>query len=363
MPTGTKIIIAVIVALFGSVVIYFAFVSPAATPDTGKSSVPGVSPKPSAPPAGAGRTEAPIVNPPRPNAPAPAPVTPPALSGNTEPRPAVSDPMTPVGKDARDPNRPAVDPNAPKQSGGKGDGSAAPGSGPGTTPGLGAGSGTSPTPGTNANPSSVPTNPVANPAGGGTNPPAPPTNAPKPNDPQPVKPQNPGPKPADGGPTPVKPATPPSTPSADGKREHVVANGETMSVIAEKYYGDKNKWELIAKANPLIDPARMAIGMKLVIPAKPADAKPAPANTPAGTPPTAGSGQTSHTVAAGETLISLSRKYYGKDSHWELIYDANRKVIGDDPAELKVGMKLVIPAKPAESKAESKTESKPKPSA
>jgi nucleoid-associated protein YgaU len=130
-----------------------------------------------------------------------------------------------------------------------------------------------------------------------------------------------------------------------------------MSLIAEKYLGDRNKWELIAKANPLVDPTRLKIGTKLVIPAKPAATSGNGAGS-GGAPlpsasPTLGAGEQSHTVAAGDTLISLSRKYYGKDALWELIYDANKKTIGDDPAGLKVGMKLVIPAKPADPKPKS----------
>jgi nucleoid-associated protein YgaU len=131
-----------------------------------------------------------------------------------------------------------------------------------------------------------------------------------------------------------------------------------MSSLADKYYGDKNLWQTISKANPLVDPTRMPIGTKLVIPAKPSPSKPAdskPSSTSGGSnsgasgslPAGTSNGANSHTVASGDTLISLARKYYGKDSLWETIYNANKKTIGDDPAELKVGMVLVIPAKPA----------------
>jgi nucleoid-associated protein YgaU len=116
-----------------------------------------------------------------------------------------------------------------------------------------------------------------------------------------------------------------------------------MSSIAEKYYGDRNKWQLIAKANPLVDPANMKIGTKLTIPSATASAPAAPAPSA----PTTAAGESAHTVGAGDTLISLSRRYYGKDGLWELIYDANRAVIGEDPAALKVGMKLRIPKKPS----------------
>ena len=109
----------------------------------------------------------------------------------------------------------------------------------------------------------------------------------------------------------------------------------------------------------------LKIGMKLVIPPKPEAAPSKPETKPENKPetkpevkpttptapstpsPAVGAGESLHTVAAGDTLISLARKYYGKDGLWELIFDANKKTIGDDPADLKVGMKLVIPKKPS----------------
>ncbi|NOZ20674.1 MAG: LysM peptidoglycan-binding domain-containing protein [Planctomycetes bacterium] len=47
---------------------------------------------------------------------------------------------------------------------------------------------------------------------------------------------------------------------------HVVKKGETLSDIAGEYLGNKNKWKLIAKANPSVDPDRIRPGMKLRIP-------------------------------------------------------------------------------------------------
>ena len=51
-------------------------------------------------------------------------------------------------------------------------------------------------------------------------------------------------------------------------------------------------------------------------------------------------------VVSGDTLSQISNKVYGDSKHWNLIYEANKKVIGEDPAELVVGTKLIIPAKP-----------------
>ena len=49
-----------------------------------------------------------------------------------------------------------------------------------------------------------------------------------------------------------------------------------------------------------------------------------------------------HIVAKGETLGSISSKYYGSSGKWRKIYDNNRDII-KDPNVLKPGTKLMIP--------------------
>lgn len=50
----------------------------------------------------------------------------------------------------------------------------------------------------------------------------------------------------------------------------------------------------------------------------------------------------SHVVAPGDTLFSLSRKYYKSPDHWKAIMNANKKSV-EDPGKLKVGQTLIIP--------------------
>jgi tetratricopeptide (TPR) repeat protein len=47
---------------------------------------------------------------------------------------------------------------------------------------------------------------------------------------------------------------------------HEVMEGEYLAAIAEKYYGDKTKFEIIARANNLEDATKLSTGMKLIIP-------------------------------------------------------------------------------------------------
>lgn len=174
-----------------------------------------------------------------------------------------------------------------------------------------------------------------------------------------------GPRPTSAGPVgtvPVSPAvgtpagpTSPASAGPLGETTHTVASGETMSSIAKKYLGSENSWRTIAKANPTVDPTAMKIGTKLRIPspesnadktgATPASRTASPASAASGSTATAAGGEGTHVVASGDTLASIARKYFGNTKHWERIYSENRSVIGADPAALKVGQKLRIPAK------------------
>jgi LysM repeat protein len=49
-----------------------------------------------------------------------------------------------------------------------------------------------------------------------------------------------------------------------------------------------------------------------------------------------------YVVREGDTLASISRKFYKSSGRWKKIRDANRSVI-DNPAKLKPGMTLTIP--------------------
>ncbi|MBJ7327735.1 MAG: LysM peptidoglycan-binding domain-containing protein [Chthoniobacterales bacterium] len=50
----------------------------------------------------------------------------------------------------------------------------------------------------------------------------------------------------------------------------------------------------------------------------------------------------SHTVAGGDTLAGIAKKYYGKSGEWPKIAEANKDVL-PDPTKLKIGTVLQIP--------------------
>ena len=142
-------------------------------------------------------------------------------------------------------------------------------------------------------------------------------------------------------PPPVKPLPP--TEPAPGNAErpattHTIASGETFSSLAARLYGDQKYWVAISQANPLIDPERLRVGQEIRLP-DPADvtgkAAPAASDLP--------EGRTSYTVKSGDSLSEIAQQFYGKATQWRRIHDANRALIGSDPADLRAGMKLVIP--------------------
>lgn len=51
-----------------------------------------------------------------------------------------------------------------------------------------------------------------------------------------------------------------------GAKTHVYKDGETLTLLADRYYGDVELWRDIADYNGVTDPRRIAVGTKLLIP-------------------------------------------------------------------------------------------------
>ncbi|MEM9414612.1 MAG: LysM peptidoglycan-binding domain-containing protein [Planctomycetota bacterium] len=148
----------------------------------------------------------------------------------------------------------------------------------------------------------------------------------------------------------------PTEPPAPTMIEHVVAEGETLTQIARKYYqGDGNMWRSIRDANrDLVDPdGRVRAGTTLRIPKRsvPADEGESPA-TPerhdageslAGNDRVVAQRGVRVTVREGDTLSAIASQHLGSANKWQLIIDANPNVL-TDPNQLRPGMELRIPA-------------------
>ena len=136
-----------------------------------------------------------------------------------------------------------------------------------------------------------------------------------------------------------------------GERSYTVRAGQTLTSIASDIYGDPHAWMQIQKANPKLNPSRLRVGTKILIP-DPAAVRPHPAvvvpaadviyadasadvlNTAAGT---------TYRVQSGDSLYKLARRFLGSGRRADALYELNRDVIGSSPRQLKRGMVLRIP--------------------
>ncbi len=125
------------------------------------------------------------------------------------------------------------------------------------------------------------------------------------------------------------------------KRTYTIRQGDTLSSIAVMLYGSQHYSEYLSQANPLVDPKRLKVGQIIRLPSL-KDLSKVAINPYALAP-----GQSAHhMVRSGETLSTISQRYYRTTELWKSIYDANRENIGQDPHHIKVGLILKIPRAP-----------------
>jgi len=102
---------------------------------------------------------------------------------------------------------------------------------------------------------------------------------------------------------------------------YITKEGDNLWSIAQRFYGDGSFWQVIYNVNQRTigtDPNLLVPGLTLKI-------------------------SPSYITQTGDTLRSIARAFYGDETWWQAIYDANKRNIGPDPNLLKVGLRLVIP--------------------
>jgi nucleoid-associated protein YgaU len=126
---------------------------------------------------------------------------------------------------------------------------------------------------------------------------------------------------------------------------HTVRPGDTFARLARIYFGDVRYVQTLQEANPQVaDPNSIAVGTTIYIPelADSIARTPPPQRTsPARSTP---SDDQRYTVREGDSLYDIAREKLGAGSRWEEIYKLNRSIIGENPARLKVGQVLTLPA-------------------
>lgn len=147
-------------------------------------------------------------------------------------------------------------------------------------------------------------------------------------EPAPAPEPTPAPTPA---PAPV--ATPAPIADAQGNVTYAVQAGDTLGTIALNYYGSYAYHTKIYSANSELlkkNNNQLYVGMNLVLPGD-------------GILPQlqAGNGETLYTVQSGDTLGTISAKFYGDSSKYLKIFEANKSRI-KDPNLIFEGQKIVI---------------------
>ncbi|MDX2501597.1 MAG: tetratricopeptide repeat protein [Deltaproteobacteria bacterium] len=131
---------------------------------------------------------------------------------------------------------------------------------------------------------------------------------------------------------------------------HILQPDETISTLADKYYGDYRKFHLIAEYNELEDATKVTVGQEIKIPViegMPIIADRAAIQTETGEPAESMPGEIItvkgyilHKVQSEETLSKLAQKYYGDFTKYHIIARFNDMKEG---VPVRVGQELKIP--------------------
>jgi len=131
---------------------------------------------------------------------------------------------------------------------------------------------------------------------------------------------------------------------------HTVQPDESISTLAQKYYGDYRKFHLIAEYNELEDATKVSVGQEIKIPVIegiPIIADRAAIQTESGGPPESMPGEimtvkriVTHIVQPGESLSKLAAMYYGDYMKYNIIAEFNALAEG---TSVRVGQELKIP--------------------
>jgi len=155
----------------------------------------------------------------------------------------------------------------------------------------------------------------------------------------------------------ARPATTPVTPTVRAQpvstrkeesrpsdsRTYVVKPGDSLERIARRELGEGSRWRELQSLNGGVDPLKLYVGRKLVLPggeARQAPKKPAkPEQKPERMRKAATEGRI-YVVKAGDILGRIAQRELGSSRHWRKILDANPKL---KPDRLFVGAKIVLP--------------------
>ncbi len=130
---------------------------------------------------------------------------------------------------------------------------------------------------------------------------------------------------------------------------HRVQPGDTLSSLAQEYYGDVRYSTFLVESNrELTDPNVLRSGTIIRVPALPADGTTRLATNR--TNPTVGhvepqvsSGKRYYTVRPGDSFYRIARTELGNASRWKELLALNSSLVHGDPTSLQPGQRLLLP--------------------
>lgn len=126
---------------------------------------------------------------------------------------------------------------------------------------------------------------------------------------------------------------------------HKIRSGDTLSSVAEMYYGHQKYADLLVRSNPEItNPDRLRIGQVIKIPPSP-DHTGAAAASPAKPRATTKKGRSrrTYTVKAGDSFWSIAQEQLGDGKRWSELFELNKEAAHGDPNRLGLGQVINLP--------------------
>jgi tetratricopeptide (TPR) repeat protein len=117
---------------------------------------------------------------------------------------------------------------------------------------------------------------------------------------------------------------------------HEIQKGESLSIIAKKYYGDFKKFDVIARYNDLKDATMVKPGQTIKVPILSGSMQ----TLPEAKSELKSTAFVEHTIAPGQSISKLAQIYYGDYHKFHIIAQYNKM---DDATQVKVGDKIRIP--------------------
>lgn len=128
----------------------------------------------------------------------------------------------------------------------------------------------------------------------------------------------------------------------EDEKVHIVRPGDTLYGIAEKYYGRGELWTVIQRSNPKINPDRLLVGQKIIIP--PSEDAAWKFEGPKDLPEDVDKANLkSYKVKSGESFYTIARDQLGDASRWKELFRINKSSVKGNPKNLRVGQKIFIP--------------------